>query len=71
MARKVHLRPSTIVNLGHTKTFCGKTLWTAPRDMTAAVIDFGGLDATLHGTLVTCKRCLEGTHHKAGEYRLS
>jgi hypothetical protein len=60
--RKVHLRPSAVVNLGTTKTFCGKVIYSAPQDMTGAVVEFNhSFDATIHGTLVTCGRCLRGT----------
>lgn len=65
--RKVHLRPKTVIWQGQTKTYCGKTIYCVPNDadLSAAVVSFGDFDATVHGTLVTCKRCLPGTfHHK-------
>lgn len=65
--RKVHLRPNAVIRHGQTKTYCGKVVYTVPNDayLSAAVVSFGDFDATVHGTLVTCKRCLAGTfHHK-------
>jgi hypothetical protein len=67
--RKVHLRPSACINLGHTKTYCGKVIHGVAYggDLRKAVVSFGGcptdFDATVHGTLVTCERCLKGTFH--------
>lgn len=61
--RRVHLRYASVYYIGRTKTFCGKTLHGCPDDMTPAVVSFDNLDATVHGTLVTCPRCLPGTRH--------
>jgi hypothetical protein len=71
MTRKVHLRTQGVINLGHTRTYCGKVIHGVgyPIDLSTAVNTFGGssgeFDATVHGTLVTCKRCLAGTYHNA------
>lgn len=57
MGRKVHLRPNQVLNIGHTKTACGRVIYGAPRDMSGAVVSFADFDATVHDTLVTCSRC--------------
>jgi hypothetical protein len=63
--RKVHLRAARVINLGHTKTYCGRVIhYVNPRtDLSQAVVDFGDFDATVHGTLVTCSRCVAGTFY--------
>lgn len=65
--RKVHLRNASVINLGSSKTFCGRTIYYVhpDTDLSQAVVDFGRFDATVHGTLVTCERCLSGTYHDA------
>lgn len=62
--RIVHLRPETVINLGRTKTRCGRTIVgiDPDTDLSAAVVTVHGsasrMDVTLHGTLATCQRCL-------------
>jgi hypothetical protein len=65
--RKVHLRPNRVIDMGNTKTYCGRTIYYVGHnvDLSAAVVDFGDFDATVHGTLVTCAKCLKGTYHAA------
>lgn len=62
MKRLVHLRHKSVVNLGHSRTFCGRTIYSAPRDMTAAVLTFGdsrgNIDVTTDRSLANCGRCI-------------
>jgi hypothetical protein len=60
--RRVHLRTARVISLGSSKTYCGRVIDWAPMDTSGAVIDFGDFEATVHGTLVTCERCLPGTY---------
>lgn len=56
--RRVHLHYHAVVNLGRTKTACGKTIWSAER-YEQGVLEAPGMTSTLHGALVTCRGCLK------------
>jgi hypothetical protein len=57
-----------VITLGQTRTYCGRTIFAVPDDLTTPVLECDGalyaMDVTSHGTLVTCPRCLPGTHHR-------
>jgi hypothetical protein len=61
--RKIHLRNSGVINLGKTKTHCGRVIYTAPDDTSGAVVLFNhDIDVTVHAVLVTCSTCLKNAH---------
>lgn len=59
--RVVHLRHAAVINYGNTRAFCGRKMGVPPRDTSGAVLSFSSGDVTIHGTLVTCPRCIDGT----------
>lgn len=68
--RKVHQRPNQAIRLGRTQTLCGSyTIYGVPEDLTSVVLEFDHFgrkfDATIHGTLVTCERCLSKMRGKS------